>query len=76
MPPRSATVLLAFLLGTTALAQTPPVVPGNRHTAHAPALTPGEARAARAFNAAKALGAPELYAFLRPMPKAATSICT
>ena len=37
--------------------------------AHAPALTAGEERTARAFNAAKALGAPELYAFLKPMPK-------
>ena len=45
------------------------VVAGSKHTAHAPALTTGEARATQAFNAAKALGAPELYAFLRPMPK-------
>ena len=45
------------------------VVPGSRRTAHAPALTAGEERASAAFNAAKALGAPELYAFLKPMPK-------
>ena len=45
------------------------VVPGNKRTAHVPALTPDEARAAKAFNAAKALGKPELYAFLKPMPK-------
>ncbi len=32
-------------------------------------MTPGEARATRAFNAARTLGAPELYAFLKPMPK-------
>jgi adenosine deaminase len=48
---------LAFTLGLTAL--TP-----------APAQTPAELRAARAFDAAKALGTPDLYAFLRPMPKA------
>jgi adenosine deaminase len=34
------------------------------------AQTPGELRATRAFNAARALGPPDLYAFLRPMPKA------
>jgi adenosine deaminase len=34
------------------------------------ALTPGEARTARAFDAARALGVPDMYAFLRPMPKA------
>ena len=52
---------------TAAGAQT--VVPGDRSSAHAPVLTLGEARATRAFDAAKALGAPELYAFLKPMPK-------
>jgi adenosine deaminase len=36
-----------------------------------PAPTPGEVRASRAFNAAKKLGPPELYAFLKPMPKGA-----
>lgn len=35
------------------------------------ALTPSEARTARAFEAAKKVGAPELYAFLKPMPKGA-----
>ena len=35
------------------------------------ALTPGELRATRAFEAAKKLGPPELYAFLKPMPKGA-----
>src|ERR1700677_1027733 len=35
------------------------------------ALTPGEVRASRAFDAAKKLGPPELYAFLKPMPKGA-----
>lgn len=46
-------------------------VRARRPAAHgaAPALTPGEVRATRAFEAAKALGAPELYAFLKPMPK-------
>ncbi len=45
------------------------VVPGSKKVAHAPVLTPGESRATRAFTAAKLLGAPELYAFLKPMPK-------
>ncbi|MGI4831333.1 MAG: adenosine deaminase family protein [Janthinobacterium lividum] len=45
------------------------VVPGNRSTAHGSALTAGELRATQAFNAARALGKPELYAFLKPMPK-------
>jgi adenosine deaminase len=36
-----------------------------------PPLTPGEIRASRAFDAAKKLGPPELYAFLKPMPKGA-----
>jgi adenosine deaminase len=35
------------------------------------AQTPGELRATRAFDAAKKLGPPELYAFLQPMPKGA-----
>lgn len=59
-------VLLSSLC-VFSVAQT--VVPGSKRTAHAPALTPGEMRALQAFNTAKALGAPELYAFLRPMPK-------
>ncbi len=54
--------LLPFAAGQT-------VVPGNRSSAHAGALTTGEARATKAFNTAKALGKPELYAFLKPMPK-------
>ena len=33
--------------------------------------TAGEARTVRAFDAAKKAGAPELYAFLKPMPKGA-----
>jgi adenosine deaminase len=36
-----------------------------------PVLTPSEVRASHAFEAAKKLGAPELYAFLKPMPKGA-----
>lgn len=68
MPLHLFAPVLALLL-QTAPPPPPTVVPGNKQTAHAPALTPGEARASRAFNAAKALGAPELYAFLRPMPK-------
>jgi adenosine deaminase len=39
-------------------------------TGHA-MLTAGEMRAARAFDAAKKLGPPELYAFLKNMPKGA-----
>ena len=35
------------------------------------ALTPGELRATRAFETAKKLGPPELYAFFKPMPKGA-----
>jgi adenosine deaminase len=54
---------LAFTLTLTAFA------PVADH-AQAAALTPGELRATRAFDAAKALGTPDLYAFLRPMPKA------
>ena len=73
MPLRSpvfAFIVLLHSAGLPLFAQaTPPVVPGSKRTAHAPALTPGEARATRAFNAAKALGAPELYAFLKPFPK-------
>jgi adenosine deaminase len=59
-----ARIALAFFVGATlccAHAQTAsPVTP-----------TPGEARAARAFDAAKKLGPGELYAFLQPMPKGA-----
>jgi adenosine deaminase len=35
------------------------------------AQTPGESRTSRAFDAAKKIGPPELYAFLQPMPKGA-----
>jgi adenosine deaminase len=49
------------------LAMWPIASHGQRTT---PALTPGEARTAHAFDAAKALGTPDLHAFLRPMPKA------
>ncbi len=57
----------AVPFGAAGGAQT--VVSGSKNTAHTPVLTSGEVRATRAFNAAKALGAPELYAFLKPMPK-------
>ena len=40
-------------------------------TATRATLTPGEMRASRAFDAAKKLGPPELYGFLKPMPKGA-----
>ena len=40
-------------------------------SAQSPALTPGELRATRAFNAAKTMGPGELYALLEPMPKGA-----
>ncbi len=78
MSPRLFTFALALFLQT---AGTPPglvtqpthptVIPGTGRTAHTPAQNSGEARASGAFNAAKALGAPELYAFLRPFPKGA-----
>ncbi len=41
----------------------------SRRSEDATAGSGGEARASRAFNAAKAQGAPELYAFLVKMPK-------
>ena len=70
MPLRSILVSAALALASAVpFAAAQAVVPGNKSTAHAPALTPGEARVTRAFNAAKALGKPELYAFLKPMPK-------
>ena len=62
--------LLASCAGT-ALNAAQTVVPGSKNTAHAASQSSGEARAARAFDAAKKLGAPELYAFLKPMPKGA-----
>ncbi len=50
------------------------VVLGSKRPVHSitldpVALTPGERNATRAFDAAKSLGSPELYAFLKPMPK-------
>jgi adenosine deaminase len=54
-----AAVTLAVALGETGAAVT-----------HAPPA-PGEERASRAFDAAKKLGSPDLYAFLKPMPKGA-----
>jgi adenosine deaminase len=50
-------ILLLFLLGASA--------------SSVPAQTPSEARTAHAFDAAKKIGPPELYAFLQPMPKGA-----
>lgn len=67
--PRVGVVCASVGLCCCVLIKAQTVVPGSRSTAHAPALTTGEARATRGFNAAKALGAPELYAFLEPMPK-------
>ncbi len=46
-------------------------VPDDGRTSHPNVLSPGEVQATRAFNAAKALGSAELYAFLKPMPKGA-----
>ena len=66
-PVLSALILTLTLTPKVLPAQT--VIPGSRSTTHAPAETAAEARATRAFNAAKALGKPELYAFLKPMPK-------
>ncbi len=67
----SALALLFQVVGTPLPLSAQPVVPENKPAAHspAPATSAGEARATRAFNAAKALGKPELYAFLKPMPK-------
>ena len=59
-----ARIAFGLLISTTfccAVAQT------RRSTA----LTPGEARAPRALEAAKKMGPGELYAFLKPMPKGA-----
>ncbi|HEX4156364.1 MAG TPA: adenosine deaminase [Acidobacteriaceae bacterium] len=62
---RSLLVLLASLcFATTLPAQT-------RETQTHEALTPGEARAEHALEAAKKQGAPELYALLKAMPKGA-----
>ena len=66
-PPRLFRFVGTLLCCTGLFAQT--VVSGSKRTAHAPVMTTGEARASAAFAAAKALGSPELYAFLRPMPK-------
>ena len=70
MPLRSLRLLIAVALAwAPQLLPSQTVVHGSKASAHSPTLTPGEARATRAFNAAKALGKPELYAFLKPMPK-------
>jgi adenosine deaminase len=58
----TVTVFLPLLVSFSALAQAP---------AARSALTPGELRATRAFDAAKKLGPPELYALLKNMPKGA-----
>ncbi len=44
---------------------------GRGQSANRPTPTPGEIRASRAFEAEKKLGTPDLYAFLKPMPKGA-----
>jgi adenosine deaminase len=59
-------VLVAFLAVSA-----PGIAHGAGPAAAHPALTPGEARATHAFDEAKKLGSPELYAFLKPMPKGA-----
>ena len=53
----------------SSVAQTPAAQSGL--TASHAGLTAGEMRAARAFDAARELGPPELYAFLKNMPKGA-----
>ncbi len=63
---RIAVIALSLLVSRLA-AQV--VVGGKEPPSQPTTLTPGELRATRAFNAAKALGSPELYAFLKPMPK-------
>ena len=66
---RNCILLFASLFAGQISAFSQTVVPGETATAHASPITAGEARATKAFNAAKALGKPELYAFLKPMPK-------
>jgi adenosine deaminase len=61
-------VLLSTLCRTTLLLSL--AAPVAAQTSRSP-VTPGEARASRALEAAAKMGAPELYAFLRPMPKGA-----
>ena len=63
------TALLFLLLLSDRLLPAQTVVPGSKASGYAAVLTPAEMRANHAFLAAKALGAPELYAFLKPMPK-------
>lgn len=62
--PRSLVAILLIRLTTAASSDAQKV---GAHTV----LTPGEVRASRAFDAAKRLGPPELYAFLKTMPKGA-----
>lgn len=59
-------VFLAVLTASTPGIAQSPAKPGPHS-----ALTSGEIRASRAFDTAKKLGPPELYAFLKLMPKGA-----
>ena len=66
-----AGVSMAFSAVSANPCWTQTVVPGNKATAHAASASAAEQRVTRGFDAAKKLGAPELYAFLKPMPKGA-----
>jgi adenosine deaminase len=59
-----ARIALALFMSTTACCITAQIKPSA-------ALTPGEARATRALDAAEKMGPGELYAFLKPFPKGA-----
>jgi len=66
---KTISILITFLatLAPSVLSQT---LAGGPSVPRA-TIAPGELRASRAFDAAKKLGPPELYAFLKPMPKGA-----
>ncbi|HEY4358812.1 MAG TPA: adenosine deaminase [Acidobacteriaceae bacterium] len=67
MARRFLTAILSLAMAATCAAQL-----GMRTMDSSPAvLTPGEGRASRALDLAKKMGAPELYALLKPMPKGA-----
>lgn len=67
MARRFCTAILSLALAATSAAQL-----GTRTIDSTSAvLTPGEARANHALDMAKKMGSPELYAWLKPMPKGA-----
>ena len=66
---KTRTFFAALLAGLGASA--PGIAQSPASSVTRSALTSGEIRASRAFDTAKKLGPPELYAFLKPMPKGA-----